>query len=206
VKNFLALNLLAVGTPMLLMGDEVRRTQRGNNNAYCINDDMTWFDWDLLEKHADVHRFVKELIALRVNRNLPTQRPGTLRELLRDQPVTWHGVKLNEPDWGHESHSLAATATLAGGEARLYVIVNAFWEKLAFELPSRGDGFSPWLRIIDTAIDGPDDVRTWTDEAIVQEAGYSAEARSVVLLVATRQQLAGRPTRKRRDQRKGNAA
>jgi glycogen operon protein len=145
---------------------------------------------------------VKELIALRVNRHLPTQRPGTLQELLRDQPVTWHGVKLNEPDWGHESHSLAATVTLAGGEARLHLIVNAFWQKLEFELPPRGDGFSPWLRIVDTAIDAPDDVRTWADEAVVQQAGYSAEARSVVLLVATRQQLAGRPIQTRTDRRK----
>ncbi len=61
VKNFLTLTMLAVGTPMLLMGDEVRRTQRGNNNAYCINDDPTWFDWDLVDRHGDVHRFAKEL-------------------------------------------------------------------------------------------------------------------------------------------------
>ena len=50
VKNFLTLTMLAVGTPMLLMGDEVRRTQRGNNNAYCLNDDTTWFDWDLVRQ------------------------------------------------------------------------------------------------------------------------------------------------------------
>ena len=68
VKNFLALTMLAAGTPMLLMGDEVRRTQRGNNNAYCINDDTTWFDWDLVARHGDVHRFAKELIALRIGR------------------------------------------------------------------------------------------------------------------------------------------
>ena len=76
VKNFLTLTMLAVGTPMLLMGDEVRRTQRGNNNAYCINDETTWFDWDLVVRHGDVHRFAKELIALRVSRNLPIERFG----------------------------------------------------------------------------------------------------------------------------------
>ena len=74
VKNFLTLTMLAVGTPMLLMGDEVRRTQRGNNNAYCLNDETTWFDWDLVVRHADVHRFAKELIALRISRNLPIER------------------------------------------------------------------------------------------------------------------------------------
>ena len=58
VKNFLTLTLLSLGMPMILMGDEVRRTQRGNNNAYCQDDETSWFDWTLVEKHADVHRFV----------------------------------------------------------------------------------------------------------------------------------------------------
>ena len=56
VKNFLALELLAAGTPMLLMGDEVRRTQRGNNNAYCHDSDISWFDWSLLGMPA-LHRY-----------------------------------------------------------------------------------------------------------------------------------------------------
>ena len=64
VKNFFALELLAAGTPMLLMGDEVRRTQRGNNNAYCQDTDISWFDWSLLERHGDIHRFVKALNAI----------------------------------------------------------------------------------------------------------------------------------------------
>ena len=85
VKNFLALTLLAVGTPMLLAGDEVRRTQRGNNNAYCQDDETSWFDWSLVERHADVHRFTRELIALRMNRKLPTERfDMSLGELLRE--------------------------------------------------------------------------------------------------------------------------
>ena len=198
VKNFLALNLLAVGTPMLLMGDEVRRSQRGNNNPYCINDETTWFDWDLLERHADVHRFVKELIALRVNRNLPAGRSGlTLHELLRHQPVTWHGVRLHAPDWSDQSHTLAATTDVVGGDARLHLIVNAYWEKLEFELPPRDDRYSPWQRIIDTAIDSPDDICSWADQAIVQSGGYDAEPRSVVLLVATRQPAPAPATRKR---------
>src|SRR5271169_1529853 len=68
VKNFIAVTLLSVGTPMLLMGDEVRRTQRGNNNAYCQDNEISWFDWSLLEKHADIHRFVKTLIEIRHRR------------------------------------------------------------------------------------------------------------------------------------------
>ena len=65
VKNFLALLMLSAGTPMVWMGDEVRRTQAGNNNAYCHDNELTWFDWTLLERHADVHRFFKELAEFR---------------------------------------------------------------------------------------------------------------------------------------------
>ena len=68
VKNFLTVTLLALGMPMILMGDEVRRTQGGNNNAYCQDTETSWFDWTLLEKHADVHRFVRTLNARRVLR------------------------------------------------------------------------------------------------------------------------------------------
>ena len=67
VKNFLALTLLSVGAPMILMGDEVRRTQNGNNNAYCHDNEISWFDWKLLEKHADIHRFTKLLIKYRLS-------------------------------------------------------------------------------------------------------------------------------------------
>ena len=74
IKNFLTLTMLATGAPMLLMGDEVRRTQGGNNNAFCQNNEISWFDWSLVEKHADIYHFVQELIALRMNRDLPVER------------------------------------------------------------------------------------------------------------------------------------
>ena len=187
VKNFLTVTMLAVGTPMLLMGDEVRRTQRGNNNAYCINDDTTWFDWDLVVRHADVHRFAKELIALRVTRMLPIERfDMTLREMLHHQPVTWHGVKAHAPDWGDESHTLALTTRLRGDEAEFHVIVNAYWEALEFEIPPAGETHSPWRRIIDTFLDSPDDVRAWADAPTVPGSSYLVQPRSVVLLTATR--------------------
>jgi isoamylase len=186
VKNFLTLTMLAVGTPMLLMGDEVRRTQRGNNNAYCLNDDTTWFDWDLLVRHGDVRRFAKELIALRASRTLPIERLDmTLNEMLRRQPVTWHGVTLNAPDWGHDSHTLAATTRLPGGQTQLHAIVNAYWEALEFEIPPPGDAYPAWRRIIDTSLDSPDDVRAWADAPAVPQSSHVVQPRSVVLLIAT---------------------
>ena len=83
VKNFLVLNMLAVGTPMLLMGDEVRRTQRGNNNAYCQDNEISWFDWDLNKRHADIHRLVRMMVAFRARRDVVIENSRlTLNQLL----------------------------------------------------------------------------------------------------------------------------
>jgi isoamylase len=185
VKNFLALTLLSIGTPMLLMGDEVRHTQRGNNNAYCQNNEISWFDWTLSEKHADIHRFAKMLIAMRMNRHLPIERlDQTLNELLRRQPFTWHGVRLNAPDWSHESHTLAATVALPGYPVMLHLIINAFWEALEFELPALREAGAAWRRCLDTSLDAPVDVCGWNDAPSVQEHSYRVHPRSVVVLVA----------------------
>jgi len=185
VKNFLTLALLATGTPMLLMGDEVRRTQNGNNNAFCQDNEMSWFDWVLVEKHADVHRFVKALITLRMNRDLPVERLDmTLNELLRRQPWQWHGIKLNAPDWSHESHSLAATVRLLGYRLSLHIMINAYWEALEFEIPPLDRAQGPWRRCIDTFLDPPDDICGWTDGQMVQGSTYTVEPRSLVILLA----------------------
>ncbi len=185
VKNFLTLPLLAIGTPMLLMGDEVRRTQGGNNNAFCQNNEISWFDWALVEKHADLRRFVKQLIALRMDRILPVERLDmTLSELLRRQPVQWHGVRLNAPDWGYESHSLAATVRLFGYPLLLHIIINAYWEALEFDIPLREPRGS-WRRCVDTYLDPPDDIRSWADAPMLRDSTCRVEPRSVVVLFAT---------------------
>src|SRR5215468_2702099 len=88
VKNFLALTLFATGTPMLLMGDEIRRSQLGNNNAYCLDDQTAWFDWSAITRHADIHRFVKQLIVFRKTRTLQIERLDvTLNELIAQHRV-----------------------------------------------------------------------------------------------------------------------
>ena len=185
VKNFLTLTLLATGTPMLLMGDEVRRTQRGNNNAYCQNNDTSWFDWSLVEKHADIHRFVRQLIAFRMVRDLPVARFGmTLSELLHEQPVEWHGVKLGAPDWGSDSHTLAVCGRILGGELVLHMMNNAYWEPLEFEVPPLGTGHQPWRRCVDTFLEAPEDICTWADAKVVDDSTYSVQPRSIVILVS----------------------
>lgn len=183
-KNLLTLTLLATGTPMLLMGDEVRRSQAGNNNAYCQNNELSWFDWTLVKKNAEFLRFVKALIALRMNRDLPVERLDmTLNELLRRQPVHWHGVKLNAPDWSYQSHALAATVALLGYRFLLHLIINAYWEPLDFEIPAL-EGQQSWRRCVDTDLDSPDDIRSWAEAPSVQGSTFRVQSRSVVILLA----------------------
>jgi isoamylase len=186
VKNFLTVTMLSLGLPMFLMGDEVRRTQYGNNNAYCRDDEANWLDWSLLTKHADVHRFVKLLIARRRLRDSgPERERMTLTQLISDGTKSWHGVKLNQPDWSNQSHSVAFSAELKREGLLVYFIFNAYWEPLTFELPrpeerKRGS----WKRWIDTFLETPQDIVPWQEAPSVPDSTYRAAPRSVVVLWA----------------------
>jgi isoamylase len=184
VKNFLTVTMLAVGMPMLLMGDEVRRTQRGNNNAYCQDNETSWFDWTFLSKHADVHRFVALLNSRRVLRDLePERKRVSLNQLLRGVNLAWHGVKLNQPDWGESSHSIAFTVEIHQEKLLFHVISNAYWHPLDFELPRLDNAAeNPWRRWIDTALDSPHDILEWAKAEPLHGYNYRAESRSVVML------------------------
>lgn len=184
VKNFLALLLLAAGTPMLLMGDEVRRTQLGNNNAYCQDSDISWFDWNLLDRHRDIHRFVQLLNAFRLHRDVVADGTRmTLQQLLERANITWHGVSLGCPDWSEKSHSLAFTIRSLHGHYSLHIMINAFWEPLTFELPTAPEGTRDgWRCCLDTALPSPDDIHPWLEAPLHTERSYRVQARSVVLL------------------------
>jgi glycogen operon protein len=184
VKNFLTVTMLAVGMPMLLMGDEVRRTQRGNNNAYCQDNETSWFDWTVLAKHADVHRFVALLNSRRVQRDLEPERERlSLNQLLRGVNLAWHGVKLNQPDWSDSSHSIAFTVEIRQEKLLFHVILNAYWQPLDFELPRLDNAAeNPWRRWIDTALDSPHDIFEWAKAEPLHGYNYRAESRSVVML------------------------
>jgi glycogen operon protein len=185
VKNFFAIEMLAAGTPMLLMGDEVRRTQRGNNNAYCQDNEISWFDWGLLERHADVHRFVKALIAFRQSRDVVTEKQKlSLNELLRRARVEWHGVALHQPDWSDQSHSLAVTYRTLRGRFLIHGMLNAYWEPLRFELPPvPAESRQRWRRCVDTALAAPEDFQNWQQAPPVEQAMYVVQPRSVAVLV-----------------------
>ncbi len=185
IKNFLAVTLLAIGTPMILMGDEARRTQRGNNNAYCHDDETNWFDWTLLDLHADVHRFVSLLNERRLARDTEHEHQRvSLTQLLREGQIDWHGVKPHQPDWGEHSHSIALSVRLRREQLVIYVILNAYWDALEFELPAAAQPGVPWRRWIDTALDSPADIVAWHAAEPVSSPVYRVESRSVVVLFA----------------------
>lgn len=183
VKNFLTVTLLSLGTPMITMGDEVRRSQYGNNNAYCQDNELSWLDWTLLDRYSDVLRFVTLLCARRNRRSNEHERLRTsVITMLRDAVKAWHGVKLNQPDWGDGSRSVALEGTLDASGLQFYLALNAYHEALEFELPTAKSG--TWRRWIDTSLASPEDIVPWEEGKTVPCASYRVMDHSVVMLFA----------------------
>jgi len=183
IKNFLTVTLLSIGVPMIVMGDEVRRTQHGNNNAYCHDNELNWFDWTLVDKHADVHRFATLLNERRLLRSVEHERQRlTLAQLIQQANKSWHGVKWGQPDWSAQSHSVALHVEMKREGYLIYVILSAYWEPLEFELSVRNGG--PWHRWIDTGLDAPLDIVPWATAPVISGSTYRAQPRSVVVLFA----------------------
>jgi glycogen operon protein len=186
MRNFLAFLLISIGTPMLSMGDEVARSQQGNNNPYCLDNETTWFDWDLCRRHADLRRFVKQLIAARMH---PDRSTGdhdlpSLNDLLSQRRIEWHGVTLHQPDWSHDSRSFALSVTGEEVGFRLHFMANAWWQPLDFELPAADGIGSHWRRWIDTALESPHDIAAgWEEGTPVTTPHYRVEGRSLAVLL-----------------------
>ena len=171
---------------MLLMGDEVRRTQQGNNNAYGQDNEISWMDWSLVEKHAGLLRFVRRLIADHLKRDVSRQDPGlTLNQLIRQAKIVWHGTKLHQPDWSTDSRAIAMTMTSMRGRLMFHMMINTFWEELTFEVPSITEpSDTGWMRWIDTFRESPDDISSWDSAAAVREEVCPVQPRSMVVLAA----------------------
>lgn len=181
MKNFFAVTLLSLGMPMFVMGDEVRRTQRGNNNAYCQDNEISWFDWTLLKTHADLHRFVSLLCARRGIRSIEhEQQRISINTMLRDAQKSWHGVRLNHPDWGDASHCVAFGGDLDRDGLQFHFILSAYWEPLEFELPELQGRH--WRRWIDTSLDSPNDIVPWEQAPEISGNKYRVADRSVAML------------------------
>lgn len=177
-KNLMMINVLSFGVPMLLMGDEVCRTQSGNNNAYCQDNPTSWFDWDNVKEKPEMLRFVSELIRFR--KELPKRRKSdlTLSEILAPATISWHGTEIDTPDWSATSRSVAFTVET---EMKWYFLIfNAYWEDLTFKIPELPENSWHWKRIIDTSLDSPNDIDL--QGVATSQSEYRVAARSSVLL------------------------
>jgi isoamylase len=184
IRNFIAILLLSRGVPMFVAGDEVRRSQNGNNNAYCQDNEISWFDWTLTERHSDLLRFCKSMIRFRkmhVALRKGNFFNGSVNERgLKD--VSWHGTKLNSPGWDDpEARALSMTLAGFGGDADLHVMCNMFWETLEFEMPAIPG--RRWFLAVDTAKPSPYDIADIGSEVEVSGKTHLVVARSVVVLV-----------------------
>lgn len=158
-KNFMILTLMSFGVPMLLMGDEVLRTQRGNNNAYCQDNELSYFDWNALhnERSQEMLNFTK--VAIRMRRmafagHMRYASHGTLmlNKLLRNSSLQWHGVKPFQPDWSEQSHSVGMIRYSTTSGYYIYFFINAWWNDLVIELPPCPAGAkTPWFKALDTS-------------------------------------------------------
>jgi isoamylase len=181
IRNFLTVLLTSQGRPMLVMGDEARRTQRGNNNAYCQDNELSWFDWASARAHSDVRRFARGLI--RYRRRLRLFASPRFWGEEGSPRIAWHGVRLGAPDWSETSRSLAFEISDPTGE-HVHVMLNAYWEPLDFELPALPAG-ARWLRLADSALDPPDDFADPPAPLADNLEHYRLDARSSAILVAS---------------------
>lgn len=187
-KNLLTTLFLSQGTPMLLAGDEFGRTQRGNNNAWCQDNEVSWLDWTLLEEHTELHRFTRELIRFRSSHpSLHRSRHllGHDAPVGHDTPgysrVRWHGVTPDAPNWSAESTFLAMTLSAASDDVALHLMLNAGARPLEVQLPSPALDHR-WLRAIDTALSFPEDIPAAGHEGLVGDR-YLVAPNSTVVLV-----------------------
>ena len=172
IKNMLATLLLSQGVPMILNGDECRRTQQGNNNAYCQDNEISWFDWKLVEKNGELVRFVRELIAFR--RQQPTVRrtsflSGTPTNGSASPDVRWFNAAGDDVDWQEEVSTLMCQLSAPGLDQDpeclgrdVLMMVNANLSSTQFSLPVVGRG-SNWKLLVDTAQASPADIHPQLD-------------------------------------------
>lgn len=192
IKNAFAILLTSQGVPMLYMGDEMRRTQLGNNNAYCHDTSLNWLDWTLLEKHDNIFRFVRRCVEFRKSHAVLRSKHHFQNKdyIGTGKPdITFHGAKAWQPDWSDGSRSLAYM--LCGGHAKsgflpdddVYVAMNMFWEPLWYEIPEM-DGKKQWHIFANTGAPEPFDIFDVGREPVLEnQHGILLGARSVVVLV-----------------------
>ncbi len=193
IKNFLATLFLSQGIPMVLAGDEFRRTQRGNNNAYCQDNEISWVDWGLLGAHGEIFRFCAEMIRFRKDhvmlrrKHFFTGKPG---DSLSGPDISWHGPSSGTPDWEDDSHFVACLiygeyGKLENGSADsdFFMIFNAADKQVDMEIPPAPSG-NPWKLAINTAQPSPLDIPDKGSEPVLETAVYRVSPLSSVVMIS----------------------
>lgn len=184
IRNLTTLLLISRGVPMILAGDEMGRTQRGNNNSYCQDNEISWLNWQGLSENKDLYRFYRLLIAFRKSHDLLRHDSFTLKDGLGLQ-IDWHGHQLGQPDWGVESRSIAAHMFGQNGSGvtqNIYLIANSHWEAGIFQLPNLNN--QKWHRFVDTSLPGESAILESSNlEKIAAQHQYLVAARTVVVLI-----------------------
>ncbi|MCX6112421.1 MAG: glycogen debranching protein GlgX [Proteobacteria bacterium] len=197
MKNAMALTMLSLGVPMINSGDEFCKTQKGNNNAYCQDSEISWLDWSLFEKNKDFFRFVKNIIGFRKNNTSLRRRhfynvpEGADLEKFRD--LTWYGEKGEEPNWKPDNYTIAFlikgwTPIESSSERKchdIFVIVNSHWEPHCYILPKIKD--KKWHFICDTDKEAPNDIvdsDPGKSPILDNQNDYTIQPRSVVILIS----------------------
>ncbi len=196
IKNFLSTLLLSIGTPMILGGDEFRRTQEGNNNAYCHDSELSWFNWSLVKDHKDIFHYVKMLIAFRKEHRAFRREnfftgEASKQEVHGEEPqpdISWYDENGADPQWDKLGKVLIARInehTSDSTPAYLYLLAfNASPEAVQIMLPWERI-FDPWRRVIDTSLESPHDIEESEYPNLDDLKKYLMAPRSFALLIST---------------------
>jgi glycogen operon protein len=194
MKNFIASMMVSQGTPMILGGDEMARTQRGNNNAYCQDNGISWYDWKLLEKNAPLYRFVKLMIAFRLRHpgfmrpEFYTGRDGNYNAI---PDISWFDETGETPDW--ETIGPCIAFRMDGSKAEVladqddndfFIMFNGAEKNAAFKIAPPPEG-KRWMRAADTALPSPQDIAEPGHEASLENpTAYVVKGRSTVIFIS----------------------
>jgi glycogen operon protein len=194
LKNFFATLLISQGTPMILGGDEIGRTQRGNNNAYCQDNEISWYDWSLLQKNGEIFRFVREMIAFRLRHpafmrpEFYTGKDGNYNAI---PDITWYDDNGKPPDW--EELDLLLAFRLDGSQADIkadrddydfFIMFNGGPKAAVFKIAASSDK-TVWYRVVDTSLPSPEEILSEDDAApLERQDRYVVQDHSLVILLS----------------------
>ena len=185
VKNFATVLFLSQGVPLFVAGDEIRRTQGGNNNTYCHDNELNWFDWSLVEKNGEIYRFFKHMIAFRrkhpvLHRSRFFSGERNDRDLL---DVSWHGLEVGKPSWDDpEARVIACTLGGFDDDADIHIMTNMGSNDETFELP--GVMGRRWYKVVDTGEMSPGDFLDRDSSRPIASTECAVRAHSIVVLIS----------------------